>query len=221
MTPQSDTEILDILNAADRRENTLHELVARVHEHHQTITSVSKDLRQIQIDAAEIDYTAFCDLLEEADRMVMVGFAAVSEAPATADPAQVLEGVAARVRYSQTFNHGAPNAIPPPIRYAPYLRDDRMRAVLERLFAESAKLHSIPAGENPALECQIVIRNGPTMVGSLSMTREGLLRFLAAATNGQGIAMLESFFDIGDLVSVIVQRTAPAAPEPESRIFQG
>lgn len=238
----TDTEQNDIAAATERRRARVHELAEMVHAHYLAMAGMAKDLMRINKEAGDLDYAAFMGLLDNDDTAMLAGMTYVVDTamknPSLSAPALV-EGMGARMRASETYNYapkpGTPTSLVdvgvddflkkmgelPAMSSQIFDRDHRMTLLLDRLFAESAKLHSIPEGEAPALECQIVMRHGPTMVGSLSRSPEGLLRFLAAAQNGRGVAMLESFFSVDDLVTVIVQRTAPAAPEPESRIFQG
>jgi hypothetical protein len=233
MTTPTETEQNDIAAANQRRRDRLHELAAVIQANYKAALATAQSTNQACKDAAEIDYAAFMDLLDDDGKLMVVGMAHALAFPHQPNkpPAEQLAGMMGE--FSETFNYGAPRAtLQVPIPHHGRFREVpqgeclcsgcRMSSLLTRLFDESAKLHAMKEGETPALECQIHLRSGLTMIGSLARTPEGLLRFLAVGKDGTGkIAILENFFAVDDLLNICVQRSAPAAPQPESRIFQG
>lgn len=86
---------------------------------------------------------------------------------------------------------------------------ERMKRVIDRLFATAPKLETA-AAQAPALECFIVLKSGSQIQGALSVTPEGTLRLLAGnAVNGKPV-MVEYFFDYDQVASVAVLREVKA-----------
>lgn len=89
----------------------------------------------------------------------------------------------------------------------PYPMDE----LLDRLFAEAPKMTN-PDGtpdetQAPAVQCHVLLRGAvQPLFGAMSTTPEGLLRMLTPATIGKREVLAESFFSIGDIVSIMVER---------------
>ena len=101
--------------------------------------------------------------------------------------------------------------------------EQRKKAILLRLFEEAPKLEH-PDGtpdisQAPAIECHVLLRGAPSPVhGSLSVTKEGMLRMLTPATrestrHGRKVEipiLCEQFFDVADVVSIMLERAVAA-----------
>lgn len=101
--------------------------------------------------------------------------------------------------------------------------EQRKKALILRLFEEAPKLES-PDGtpdisQAPAIECHVLLRGAPSAVhGSLSVTKEGMLRMLTPATrestrHGRKVEipiLCEQFFDVADVVSIMLERAVAA-----------
>jgi hypothetical protein len=89
-----------------------------------------------------------------------------------------------------------------------------MRDVVSRLFDEASKERGNAPGEDadqaPSMEATVVLRGlQQPLSGSLSTTPEGGLRLMTPIPDKSGniiIGMAEQFFDVADLVAVMLQR---------------
>lgn len=104
-----------------------------------------------------------------------------------------------------------------------FVSEQRKKALILRLFEEAPKLEN-PDGtpdisQAPAIECHVLLRGAPSPVhGSLSVTKEGMLRILTPATiestrHGRKVVipiLCEQFFDVADVVSIMLERGVAA-----------
>lgn len=99
-------------------------------------------------------------------------------------------------------------------------RDDRMRTVIDRLFSEAPKMEDASPNQAPAVDCQVELKNGRTVIGALSKTPEGTFRLMGLAKGpDQKVLVLEYYFDVSDVQAVVVMKAKVEAPA--SQIFQG
>ena len=76
-----------------------------------------------------------------------------------------------------------------------------------RLFSEAMHRGDIPAGQTPAIECFVMLVGGTTIVGSLSMTSDGLLRMMSPGTDQKGgPALVEQFFEYQTVAVIAFSR---------------
>ncbi len=86
-----------------------------------------------------------------------------------------------------------------------------MADLLDRLFDEAPKMTG-PDGkpdesQAPAVQCHVLLKGAmQPLFGALSTTPEGLLRILTPAKIDGRPILAESFFSIGDIVSIMVER---------------
>lgn len=92
----------------------------------------------------------------------------------------------------------------------------KMHEVIDRLLAAAPKLEPGPGQppdpQTPAMQAQVVLRNGYQVMGALSTTPEGALRLLTVAQGqdpsnptARPVAITaEHFFDYDDVVAVIL-----------------
>jgi hypothetical protein len=92
-----------------------------------------------------------------------------------------------------------------------------MSSVISRLLEEAPKLRnpdgSIDKTQTAAIECHVLLRHAKEpLYGSLSLTFDGALRMMAPAnlidpsTRKETPKLMEHFFDIEDVVSIVVMR---------------
>jgi hypothetical protein len=97
---------------------------------------------------------------------------------------------------------------------------DRMKATIDRLFAEAPKLADASGkprnDQAPALECQLTLKAGLTLAGSLSTTPEGGLRLLSMNVNRETKepVAIETFFDFSDVACISVARKVTIGDQP-------
>lgn len=78
---------------------------------------------------------------------------------------------------------------------------------IHRLFSEAMQRADVPAGQTPAIECFVMLVGGPTIVGSLSMTSDGLLRMMSPGTDQKGgPALVEQFFEYQTVAVIAFSR---------------
>lgn len=91
----------------------------------------------------------------------------------------------------------------------------RMKRLIDRLFAQAPKLTDASGKPDPtqapALECHVMLKAGGAVVGSLSVTPEGMLRMLSPnqAKGGKPV-MIEHFFDYEQVADIAVFREISA-----------
>lgn len=89
-------------------------------------------------------------------------------------------------------------------------RTEKLKKLIARLLDEAPKMEGVdPTTQNPAFECQILLKTGYRAVGSLGLSPEGLLRFMAVGKADDGSnrhVIAEHFFDYDDLAMVVAIR---------------
>lgn len=100
-------------------------------------------------------------------------------------------------------------------------RHDKMKKLLKRLLADAPKIGA--EGTASAIECQILLNSGYQAVGALSVSPEGLLRFMAIARDPRdpkNVVAAEHFFDYEDLQAIVIPR-AHVQEQQRSPIVMG
>jgi hypothetical protein len=70
-----------------------------------------------------------------------------------------------------------------------------------------------PEGQTPALECAIMLPCGQTIVGSLSITPDDVLRMMSPAADGKGNpGLIEQFFEYSQVAVIAIQRSITRTP---------
>jgi len=156
---------------------------------------------------------------------VIDGYCAARAAGAQSPVEGMFAGIASDVM--RASRPRGEQAEPPPEDGSAYWAPERMRAVIDRLFAEAPKL-TRPDGtprddQAPALECQICLRSGGQIGGSLSMTPEGTLRMLSPMQLPKKggmpeLVMVEHFFAYEEVSDIAVIRKVDTTPTDTSRI---
>jgi hypothetical protein len=86
----------------------------------------------------------------------------------------------------------------------------RMKRVIARLFAEAPKMtdgKGVPdPTQAPALTCNVMLKAGGSVQGSLSVTPEGTLRLMSPNVIGQKPVMVEHFFDYEQVADIAIFR---------------
>jgi hypothetical protein len=157
---------------------------------------------------------------------VIEGFIAARAAGAQTPAEGMFAAISSDVLKAASRPRGEPVVMPTAADeyWAP---EQRMRAVIDRLFAEAPKL-THPDGtprddQAPALECQIMLRAGGQIGGSLSVTPEGTLRMLSPMQlpkrgGAPELAMVEHFFTYEEVADLAVIRKVDTTPAETTRI---
>lgn len=132
---------------------------------------------------------------------------------------------------SPQYDINAPDSIPLDHEAMYGLDSRRMKAVIQRLFADAPKLTTADGAERTdqatAIECHVVLKAGQSMAGALSITAEGTLRLLSPNVIGkppnERMIMVEHFFDFDQLADIAIVRemTAETAEADKPRIYTG
>jgi hypothetical protein len=208
-------ELADAVQEVGERIRELHDYGVSAEEWLQKIAQSGPPLLQVVYDRWGTFFGSVID-----------GFVAARAHGATSAAEGMFAAISSDVMRAANRPRGDRVELPPDdVTY--WAPEQRMRALIDRLFAEAPKL-THPDGtprddQAPALECQIMLKAGGQIGGSLSVTPEGTLRLLSPMhmnpkTGPLELVMVEHFFNYEEVSDIAVIRKVDTTPSETSRI---